>query len=227
MDNQLRDEALLEVEQLVKYRPDDASLQRLAVGLRELKPERPKATPPAANKIVAVELPDYNPESFPLFVAKVQPILMNACIRCHGPHDGNGFALLPTGDGSNRKAALANLAASLKAVKRSDLANSPLLLQAVQVHGKSVTPPLRDPQGQAFQYLETWVRMAVPEEPARLPEAVVAAPMAPAVVPMEKPIAKTSFGETSTTQPKPEPQREPKDPFDPAIFNGTIRKVGE
>jgi hypothetical protein len=39
----------------------------------------------------------------------------------------------------------------------------------------------------------------------------------------KKPEPTIKFGETSTSQAKPEPQTEAKDPFDPAIFNGTIQ----
>lgn len=230
MDQQLRPEAIAEGELLLRYRPDDNRLRQMMNGLKELEARKPavpvKAEPVKKDAVVRIEVPDYNPESFTLFVTRVQPILMNACVRCHANNEAGSFSLVPTSDGSNRKATLQNLAITLKQLNRNDPSASPLLTMAVTPHGKATLPPLRERQGIAFGHLETWARMAVPDEPARLPEAVVtpAVAVTPMPVPVAVPVAKTSFGETSKSLPKPEVQREAKDPFDPAIFNGTIQR---
>jgi hypothetical protein len=247
MVNSLHDEALAEAELLLKFRPADEKIQRLVQGLRVVKappaPVTPALAAAASDKVLEVETPDYNRESFGVFVSKVQPILMNACASCHSAGQGGNFTLIKVIGGSTPKASLFNLTSTLKQLTRTDLANSPLLVKAVVAHGQGARPPLRDQQVPAYQNLEVWVRMAVvPEEPAppqqsftiARPDTVVEAkpampasfgdPVAkPTVVPELKPAQKTAFGETSTSQAKPEPQTEPKDPFDPAIFNGAIQ----
>jgi hypothetical protein len=244
--NDLRDEALAEAELLLKFRPADEKVQRLVDGLRVVK-AAPAPVPPApaaalADKVIQVESPEYNRESFGMFVANVQPILMNVCVGCHTAGKGGDFTLTSVIGGSTPKATFFNLTSTLKQLKRADLANSPLLVKAVAAHGQSVHPPLRDQQAPAYQNLEAWVRMAVVEEPAQQQAPVTTAK--PDVVGEAKPAVSTSFGETSVkrdvaadvkpapkmvfgetskSQARPEPQTEPKDPFDPAIFNGTIQ----
>jgi hypothetical protein len=247
MENSLRDEALAEAESLLKFRPADEKIQRLVQDLRAVKAP-PAPVPPASSaapsdKVFEVETPDYNRESFGTFVSKVQPILMNACASCHSAGQGGNFTLINVIGGSTPKASLFNLTSTLKQLTRTDLANSPLLVKAVAAHGQGVRPPLRDQHAPAYQNLEAWVQMAVvPEVPdprqqsvtiARpdvVAEAKPALPTSfgdtiakPTVAAAIKPAQKTAFGETSTSQTRPEPQTEPKDPFDPAIFNGVIQ----
>lgn len=224
LDNGFRKEALAEAEQILPYRPTDTRLRSLVEGLRQLDQPRVSTptTPPARlpDKVIELEALDYNQESFGLFVSKVQPILMNLCVRCHGIADGGKFQLINVADGGNRKATLFNLASTLRQLKRDDLAASPLLEKAVTAHGKAMQPPLRDRQALAYQYLEAWVLAAVNPEAA--PPTVV--PVKAEIPEPLKPVAKSPFAETSTSQAKPEPQTQAKDPFDPAIFNGTIEK---
>ena len=154
MENHFHDEALAEAELLLQFRPKDEQIQRLAQGLRMLKakedepaavPSLPATKPP--EKVLDVEPPEYNRESFGTFVSKVQPILMNACARCHASGQGGNFELMNVIDGGTRKTALFNLTATLKQLKRNDLANSPLLIKSVTAHGKANQPPFREPAG--------------------------------------------------------------------------------
>jgi hypothetical protein len=155
---------------------------------------------------------------------------MNACASCHAAAQWGNFHLMRAADSTDRKATLHNLKAVLKQLKQDDLSKSPLLIKAITAHGKVNQPPLRE-QAQAFQTLDAWVRVVItetPAQPAALPVTqVVSKPMEieakPMPVPMTTMIPKTSFGETSTSQPPIESQTEPKDPFDPAIFNGTLQ----
>ena len=144
---------------------------------------------------------------------------MNACARCHTTGQGGNYTLIGVSGGGDRKASLHNLAATLKQLKKSDPATSPLLEKAVTVHGRATHPPLRDRDAPAFQSLEAWVDLAViPDEAAPMP----ANDLPKSMGETSKPPTKTAFGESSTSQAKPEPQTTAKDPFDPAIFNGTI-----
>lgn len=222
MANGLRAEALEEAEAFLRIRPDDSNLKGLVDGLRDLGPAQtnnptlPKKNP---GKVIEVDPQDYNPESFGMFASKVQPILMNLCIGCHANDKGGTYHLL-RGEIGDRKTAIHNLTATLKFVNRRNLAESPFLLRSITAHGGAVRPPLRDREHPAYSNLETWVLSAVdPEENEPLPvEANVE----------KKKDAKsngptTHFGETSKSKPLPVEQTEAKDPFDPAIFNGTIR----
>jgi hypothetical protein len=228
MENELRDEALAEVEVLLKYRPNDQQLKSLARGLPNLrmsgsKPADSPAPAKPLDKVLEIEPPEFNRESFPLFVSKVQPILMNACAACHITGQGGGFKLVRTVDGS-RKETLFNLAAALKQLNRADLEASPFLVKAGSAHGKSLQPPVR---AAAIEYLEAWAVAAVGAEANASPPAIVSKameePKRELSIPKKTAAAGSKFGETSTSQAQPEPQTEAKDPFDPAIFNGTIQ----
>ena len=223
MQNGLREEALAEAELLHRNLPKDAQIATLLEGLRELK-KSPTSTPLAPaklpGKVVEIEPAEFDRDSYILFATKVQPILMNACANCHAGGQGGDYTLVRVVDGS-RKATLANITTSLKQLKKDDLGTSPLLLKAVAAHGKATLPPLRDRTGQAFQYLEMWADMAAIRIPAPAQPADVVVP--PRFEEKRTPAAKSVFGETSMSQPLVEPQTQAKDPFDPAIFNGTIQ----
>lgn len=223
LENNLRTEALAEAETLLKSRPDDRKLKDFVAGLRELGPAKLPATAPpsrtSSSKVAEVEPLDYNPDSYGTFVSRVQPILMNVCLGCHNSEKGGSFRLLRADDG-NRNAALHNLAMALKHVSRANPAESSFLLKSISAHGTALRPPLRDRQHPAYENLETWVHLAVTpqgEEPAPSKPIVE-----PKVEPKKSPTT-NAFGETSQSKPLPVPQTEAKDPFDPAIFNGTIQ----
>lgn len=224
MENNLRDEAIAETEDLLKFRPDDAKLKDLLLALRQLPQvtNSVRTIPPKTplDKVVDVAAPDYNPEAFAMFASRVQPILMNVCIGCHGSGKGGNYSLVRSDEGGSRNAAIVNLAATLKHINRLNPSESPFLVKSVSAHGNASKPPLRDRAHPAYSNLEAWVASAVgpevEESPALKP------------IDVEKPQPKVStpivhFGETSQSKPRPEPQTEAKDPFDPAIFNGTIQ----
>jgi hypothetical protein len=220
--NDLRAEALGEAEDLLKSRPEDAKFREFVAGLRQLGPTphvAPSSAKTSSNKVVEVDPLDYNPESFGMFVSRVQPILMNVCIGCHNNDKAGKFSLVRSDD-SSRNAALHNLAMTVKQLNRANPAESAFLLKSISVHGTAVRPPLRDRQHPAYANLEAWVNLAVvPEDGEPLP----VKPMIEVKVEPKKPPSTPGFGETSKSKPLPVPQTEAKDPFDPAIFNGTIQ----
>lgn len=233
MENDLRKEALAEAEHLLNARPSDEKVRLLVQGLKALPPRDAKLAPdrkasvkPVA-AVVEIEPVEYNRDSFPTFVTKVQPILMNTCASCHvGKADG--FSLLHVSDGGNRKSALINLAATLKQLNRGDVMNSPLLVKAVTPHGKAPQAPIHDQQALPFQFLHSWAVSAIGSEsitPAEGASNTHAAerPKIDSKIEPAKNGPATRFADTSTTEVKPEVQTEAKDQFDPAIFNGTIK----
>jgi hypothetical protein len=220
--NDLRAEALEEAEDLLKSRPGDAKFGEFVAGLRQLGPSTRVAPLPSkasSNKVIEVEPLDYNPESFGTFVSRVEPILMNVCIGCHNNDKGGKFSLVRSDDDS-RNAALHNLSMTLKQLNRANPAESAFLLKSISPHGTAVRPPLRDRQHPAYVNLEAWVNLAVVPEGG---EPVPVKPMTEPKVEPKKPPSATGFGELSKSKPLPVPQTEAKDPFDPAIFNGTIQ----
>jgi hypothetical protein len=223
LENNLRTEALQEAEDLLKSRPDDRRLKDLIAGLRELGPGAQTASKPSptadSGKVIDVDALDYNPESFGMFVSRVQPILMNVCIGCHSGDKGGTFTLVRSDDNS-RNAALRNLSTTLKHLNRANPDESAFLMKSITAHGTAIRPPLRDRQHPAYQNLEAWVNLAViPDDGGQEPIKPV---IEPNIVPKKSSTA-TGFGEASKSKPLPEPQTEAKDPFDPAIFNGTIQ----
>jgi hypothetical protein len=226
MGSNLRSEALAEAEELATFRPDDREVVQLRDGLRALAkaPVARKKTPPTRvlEQPVEVAPARYNPDSFPLFQAKVQPVLVNLCIRCHAEGQGHGYVLSRVADGGDRRATLVNLAASATFLDARDVDESALLRKALTAHGGAMAPTFRDQQNPAFQNLRAWAQLAVAGiEPSAPPSPV--ADLEPKLAPRPTPASPIVFGETSQSQAAPEPRTEPKDPFDPAIFNGTIQ----
>jgi hypothetical protein len=148
-------------------------------------------------------------ETFKRFVVKVQPILMNACASCHVRPNAGKFRLERTymDTLNSRAATIRNLNAVLAELDRSKPAASPLLRWATTAHGGGALPPFRDRSAPAFKQLDEWVRMIVGDSPA--PKAETVGATAPA--------GSSEFG---TAKPKADEAAGPKDPFDPAIFNG-------
>ncbi len=163
----LKSEALAEVKEAVKQRPNHAEsrrllaiLERLAAVSRSTQPARPQEeAEPSLNP------PAVTTESLSLFVTKVQPILMNACASCHASGRGGAFKLIRSYEEglANRKTTFQNLAAALVQVNKDNPQSSPLFIKAVSVHGVGdmAQPPLRSRDVPAFRSLEEWVRVTL------------------------------------------------------------------
>jgi hypothetical protein len=235
--NNLREQAIAEIRAAVAMRPEHEASRRLlnswlqAVMSTPSKPSRPESskgsTPPVRphdagiRGQTAIAYPpdiDLNAELVGQFIRKVQPILMNTCVRCHAAGRGNPFELLRvTGDGlASRKSTQQNLAAVLAQIKPEQPLASPLLVMAVSVHGGAVQAPLRNRETPAYRCLEDWVKKAAAEHVPTSPR--VATPPEPPSQPKAPPAK-------SMDDPAPPPPLEekapvqPVDEFDPLIFN--------
>ena len=250
----MRKEALVEARAAVKLRPRFAEAQRMAVGLEQAlrnAPDSPGGVVQAQATEVVPEPgavpPEFNSESFALFVTKVQPILMNTCASCHASDKGGGFKLVRVFDvGANRRATQHNLSVALAQLSRERVLGSPLLAKAISAHGNLNQPPIKNRQAAAYRLLETWARFALLPEGSGPPEPL--GPSATATVefvppggtqaaePGRLPASVTDPGEFGTdrqsgappVRPMPmpgaapmpgQPPKPPADPFDPAIFN--------
>jgi len=243
----LRAQALAEATAAVELRPNHAEAKRYLTGLQRLDANAPAATvahEEAEPDLGPVPTVDFNAESLGMFVTRVQPVLMNACVSCHVGNRGGAFRLTRTyeGDLNNRRATQQNLAAVLGQVNQSRPRESLLLTRAVTVHGgDSDQPPIKSRQAPAYRILEDWVQWALrtpthevvssPIEPRISADPVVSKPAAAAAPPAQP--AQTS-APAAATQPTAQPpalsQAEaaanqppaaagPADPFDPSIFN--------
>jgi hypothetical protein len=239
----LRQEALDELTAALALQPNNRDANRLFQSL-----QRSAATPARS---VRAQSPDPEPSgpgievdstSLAAFTTHVQPILINACARCHNGDKGGSFKLARTFEDPtlNHRATHQNLAAAVNQINRDHLLASPLLVRAINVHGGSDQPPLKGGrQSVAYASLEAWIRLTVTTTPAD-GEDTAAAPIqdsrphaAPAVKETETAAAKPAAKETETTVVKPPPSttrsafatNRPEaapaalDPFDPAIFN--------
>lgn len=187
--------------------------------------------------------PRYNSRSLPIFSAKVQPVLMNLCARCHcHPEHESSFKLRRVRPGfADPQAAAINLPVAVRFLDPQDLASSPLLTMTLTAHGGLKEPPLQSRTHPAFKNLEYWASLAVSPDgsavavvPTIKPIAIVPVaaakpieptPIAPADTPkvpasdepMRLPMLTTStlIDPASARDPKPNPN----DPFDPAVFN--------
>jgi hypothetical protein len=234
----LRKQTLVEVSAAVDLRPNHSESQRLLRSLQR-STETSATTPMPAHEDQESTpgLPAVNTESLSLYMARVQPILMNACANCHATGRGGSFKLVRTfenGSG-NRKTTQQNLAAVLGQVMRDHPQSSPLLIKAVSVHGEMAQPALKSKDMPAYRILEEWVRVTIDSNPP-----LQESPLTPVAA-----LQRTSAESTSAKPQQPpteaiagvqgtavapmvpsEPVKEadkspdgPVDPYDPFIFN--------
>lgn len=214
--NEMRAQALEHARVADALSPGRPNVRRMVEGLETSIRSTP-ATPapaPAADtgvmqasaELVTPGTPfDFNPDAFPLFVQRVQPLLMNACASCHASETYTGsFKLARVYSNPHRRLTQANLAATLGALDRRQPQVSPLLVRALTAHGGATRPAVKDRRAPAFAILAEWCRSAVVDlggaptpaappaalpEPARLPENLASTDLPPASEPFASPDA--------------------------------------
>jgi hypothetical protein len=239
--NNLRATALVEAKAALEMRPKhEASRQLVAVLTRALA----SLPAPAKNVVQTAHVPstpaagDISADSYGLFATRVQPILMNTCVKCHSGGRGGSFQLQRT-DGSQRNFTQANLAATLLQVRTDNPALSPLLIKAVSRHGEAAQSPLKDRQTVPFKTLQAWIdnllvnnphllHQAEPPATTKVQEPVAFAQASPAArkfVPQPAPAKKSTPPAKLPPLPDAAPLRQgtdaldPVDAFDPLVFN--------
>jgi hypothetical protein len=205
-------------------------------------PASPSAPAKAAARID--ELPDGAVERF---TRKVQPILVNNCTAsgCHQPGGPQDFQLdraMLHGLG-NRRTTMHNLAATLAIIDREQPQLSPLLTVPRETHGGMDRPIIGPRQQAAFERLVDWVALitntdddsdtTTQPDPAHqlaaLDEATMAS-VADANTSLRSDVAPPSVA-VENAPARAVPIRygaqlqpwQPKDPFDPEIFNRAQR----
>jgi hypothetical protein len=213
-------------------KPDDPKVKHLMNYLAQAKAQadqpRPAPQPERATPRV-----DLTAEALGQFAAKVQPILMNACVNCHNSGRPNGFQLVRTSGGlNNRRSLEQNLAAVMAEINLNNPGSSRLLQKAVSIHAPGMTQgPLKNRQVPAYQTIDQWVRMMLDTNPHLREQTVASVNPPPAPVPIapQQPAGTGAFGEDRGTPAKPNETRPaeaapaaPKpsdDPADPSTFN--------
>jgi hypothetical protein len=175
------------------------------------------------------------------FTRKVQPVLVNNCTAsgCHRPGSAEAFQLdraLLHGL-ANRRSTMRNLSATLALVDRARPQLSPLLTVPRRAHGGVEGPIFGPRQEQAFAHLVEWVALVTRAESTEPPAAMSSEARAEEVEPASDAlpaveaagsIAPAEFDdETAGTATATQPVQfgaqvrkwQPRDPFDPEIFN--------
>jgi hypothetical protein len=239
--NGLREQTMKEVSEAVELRPNHADSQRLLRNLQRAALSKPAHQAGRAHEEPDTNLapPSVNNESLSLFVTRVQPILMNACVSCHGCGKGGAFKLVRTyGAGSaSHKTTQQNLASVLGEVNLERPKSSLFLTKALSVHGDMAHPAIKGREVAAFQSLEEWVQLTVDGNPQLLEQgrgsqtplqtvqrqplmehAAMVRPAPVATTPTATFAADTQAKDANTATTTSESQ-DPVDPFDPLIFN--------
>jgi hypothetical protein len=229
----LREQALAEVQEAVRLRPNNVACRRLLENLQQALPVADAAAKPVAPEPEMPAVPvDLTADAMGLFATKVQPILMNTCAGCHASDKAGKFRLTRSYDseGGNRRILQQNLTAVLAQVNLSEPRVSPLLTKSVSVHGSLASAPLKNRQSPAYRALEEWVRLTLANNPALRSPAASAQSEArlPITAPSKAesefagdaaPRAAESALPATTSVVTPPAQPAAPDPFDPSIFN--------
>jgi hypothetical protein len=235
--NGLYEQAVREATAAVQMRPDQAEARRLLDSVRRAAAAQEKAAIPQRKPAETTdELPpvDIDVESLSAFITKVQPVLMNTCVRCHSNGRGGHFLLRHTYAAGplNHRTTQQNLAAVLAQINFKQPELSPLLIKATSAHGNSSEPPIHGKAAMPYQLLANWIAFTLATNPQllRLPAAEAAAPRAaepptpalayrpagavpsPPAAPQPRPVVVS----TPPTDSQPPPA---DDPYDPQAFN--------
>jgi hypothetical protein len=168
--NGLREQALTEMQAAVELRPDRAEWRRLLAHLRQAaQTETADAAPTAEPPSPVPEVPpvDLTTETIGTFATRVQPILMNLCVRCHTTGRGGNFHLTQAFDGgiANRKTLERNVVAVLGQINVNHPEASRLLTKAVSDHAHVGQSPIKSRKDAPYRALESWVKLTVENNP--------------------------------------------------------------
>jgi hypothetical protein len=225
----LRTQALAEVQEAVRIRPQHGPSRRLLEHLQQEPPLSDVAAKQAPDSDLPVVQVDLSADAVGLFATRVQPILMNTCAGCHASEKSGKFKLTRCyeSEGTNRRITHQNLAAVLAQVNLREPRISPLLTKSVSVHGPLAQAPLKNRQAPAYRTLEEWVRLTLASNPGLHDSSPGSASEARSADPAKKDagfasdVVKPADGAaTMPASADGSPAKAPApDPFDPAIFN--------
>jgi hypothetical protein len=168
--NGLGHRALEEAQAALELRPTDRPTQRLVRLLEERERRPPPPTPPRGpdgEEEPPLPVVDVDGNSLSAFATRVQPILMNTCLRCHASGRRGTFHLhRVTSPGLiNRRSTQHNLAAVMRYVDFHRPEASPLLTKAVSDHAQVGQAPLAGRDEPTYRALLVWLRETVKSNP--------------------------------------------------------------
>jgi hypothetical protein len=225
--------ALEEARVVLEMRPGQPEARQMVALLERHQTGSPPAQPTTAPPPLAlgpVPEVDLDPESLIQFKTRIQPILMNACVSCHGGPQAGAFRLYRVSEGGQHGSTQRNLSAVLAQVNLEQVAVSPLLVKAVSPHGGTSQRPLVSKEGPPFRMLQTWLEQTAANNPhlrahkaavgqvppARTAAVVPAVATSPAIV--SRPLTRVEGGGPSPGT-EVQPAVHTTDPFDPGVFN--------
>jgi hypothetical protein len=231
--NGLAVEALSEARTAARMRTGFAAAERYAALLEETASRKPapadpavlpaKAESPKPDTVTEVPVVEYNSESFPLFASRINTILVNTCANCHARDDAKAFRLTRVG---GRSGATKNMMAALPYVNTKEPESSAILTKALTAHGSATEAPFKVRTHPAYQALESWARIARAPDGTTAPEPSSSEPrkLPDLGTPTPSMLSGEQFGQDSKSVPRKPTKNEASDPFDPAIFNGEVKK---
>jgi hypothetical protein len=169
-ENGMYAHAVQEATAALDLRPGDTEARLLLETLKRATAAGATAPGPASPPAVPVEATapiDVGLESLTAFATRVQPILMNTCVKCHSAGRGGHFNLTRAYEAGpvNRRATQQNLAAVLVQVDLEEPALSPLLIKAVSAHGNNVQAPIHGQDAPPYRLLREWIDMTKTTNP--------------------------------------------------------------
>ena len=172
----LLEQAINEVREASYLRPQDERVRRMLAHLETAKARPAQASSPV--KESPAPRVEVTSDSATQFAVRVQPILMNACVKCHNTGRGGQFQLTHvSGPGlADRRTMEKNLSAVLDQINAREPRMSRLLTKSVSIHGRDmVQAPLNSRDTVAFRTLEQWVGRTVENNP-QLAERAISGP---------------------------------------------------
>jgi hypothetical protein len=233
--NGLYAQAVQEASAAVEMRPRHAESRQVLETVRRAAAAgaaSPGHAPLGAAPVETTLAADVSLESLTAFSTRVQPVLMNTCVKCHSSGRGGHFSLTRAYDAGpvNRRATQQNLAAVLAQVDLEEPPLSPLLIKAVSAHGTNVQPPIHGQDAPPYRLLREWIEMTKRTNPHLWKESAskkkaqaAAAPGPRAELTAPEPKAQASEpgpAKTVATPAGPPPQAGPVIVSAPAAFEG-------
>lgn len=174
----------------------------------------------------------FSPESRAEFVRVVQPLLVQSCATsgCHQAADQSGLQLdrLAVEGVGHPDLTRDNLASVGTTIDWDVPEESPLLKQAILAHGEArgaVSQPLTVHQ---LELLETWVSAATDKKPAAVHAQTETPPVHVApVAEFPAPLIHDSEVQAATRNEPLIGEPNPRDPFDPEVFNRRFREAAD
>jgi|YNPBryunderm2012_1023409.scaffolds.fasta_scaffold09406_2 hypothetical protein len=127
--------------------------------------------PPRSEITEEGQVAEVNSLTLPMFTAKVQPVLMNLCVRCHSQNNRDRqFRLVRINEGfADIQGTTKNIQAVARYLNPQQPSNSILLQKALQSHGGLREPLVHSRAHPAYRNLEYWVSWAVSPEGSQQP----------------------------------------------------------